>query len=545
MALHVPKAPGFQSMLKEGARFFSGVDEVILRNVDACKELSDTTKSAYGPNGMSKMVINHIEKLFVTNDAATIMREIEVQHPAAKLLIMASDMQEKEIGDGTNFVIIFGGQLLQNAAELLSMGLSPVEIIDGYNIALQKAQEILPKLVNTEIKDLYDINVVKRALKSCFSSKQLGNEDFLADLVGNACIKALKDNSTFNVDNVRVCKILGSGILNSTVLKGLVLKREVEGTIGRQTKAKIALYSCPIDIATTETKGTVLIKTAEELKNFSRGEEELLEKQVKAIVEAGAKVVVCGGKVGEMALHFLNKYNIMAVRVLSKFDLRRVARTVGGIVLAKLVPPSPEEMGYCDNVYVDEVGDCSVIKFEQDKEEGSISTIVVRGSTDNIMDDIERSIDDGVNNFKALTKDARLLPGAGAVEIELAKQLASIAETYPGLEQYAIKKFAEAFEVVPRTLAENSGRKSTEVLSQLYAGHQEGRVTLGFNIEPETDVIDVAQKGIFDLYLTKYWAMTYATKAAISVLYVDKIIMAKPAGGPKPKENKDWDNDDE
>jgi len=532
-------------MLKEGARFFSGVDEVILRNVDACKELSETTKSAYGPNGMSKMVINHIEKLFVTNDAATIMREIEVQHPAAKLLIMASDMQEKEIGDGTNFVIIFGGQLLQNAAELLSMGLSPVEIIDGYNIALQKAQEILPKLVNTEIKDLYDINVVKRALKSCFSSKQLGNEDFLADLVGNACIKALKDNSTFNVDNVRVCKILGSGILNSTVLKGLVLKREVEGTIGRQTKAKIALYSCPIDIATTETKGTVLIKTAEELKNFSRGEEELLEKQVKAIVEAGAKVVVCGGKVGEMALHFLNKYNIMAVRVLSKFDLRRVARTVGGIVLAKLVPPSPEEMGYCDNVYVDEVGDCSVIKFEQDKEEGSISTIVVRGSTDNIMDDIERSIDDGVNNFKALTKDARLLPGAGAVEIELAKQLASIAETYPGLEQYAIKKFAEAFEVVPRTLAENSGRKSTEVLSQLYAGHQEGRVTLGFNIEPETDVIDVAQKGIFDLYLTKYWAMTYATKAAISVLYVDKIIMAKPAGGPKPKENKDWDNDDE
>jgi T-complex protein 1 subunit theta len=136
---------------------------------------------------MSKMVINHIEKLFVTNDAATIMREIEVQHPAAKLLIMASDMQEKEVGDGTNFVIIFGGQLLQNAAELLSMGLSPVEIIDGYNIALQKTQEILPKLVSLEVKDLYDINSVKQSLKSCFSSKQLGNEEFLADLVGNAC----------------------------------------------------------------------------------------------------------------------------------------------------------------------------------------------------------------------------------------------------------------------------------------------------------------------------------------------------------------------
>jgi T-complex protein 1 subunit theta len=531
-------------MLKEGARFYSGLDEVAFRNIDACKELSETTKSAYGPNGMNKMVINHIEKLFVTNDAATIMREIEIQHPAAKLLIMASDMQEKEVGDGTNFVLIFGGQLLQNAADLLNMGLSPVEIIDGFNIALTKAQEILPKLVCSEVKDLTNKESVKRALKACFSSKQLGYEEFLSELVGNACMQALKENQTFNVDNVRVCKILGSGVLNSTVMKGMVLKREVEGMVTKASKCKIGLFSCPIDISSTETKGTVLIKSAEELKNFSRGEEELLEKQIKSIVDTGVKVVVCGGKVGEMALHFLNKYEIMAVRVLSKFDLRRVAKTVGGTVLAKVMPPSPEEMGYCDNVYLDEVGDVPVIAFRQDKDEGAISTIIVRGSTDNIMDDIERSIDDGVNNFKALTRDGRLLPGAGAVEIELAKQLSSISETYPGLEQYAIKKFAEAFEVIPKTLAENSGFRNTEVLSQLYAAHQEGKANFGFNIEGDTQVIDVKDKGIFDLYLTKYWGITYATKAAISVLYVDKIIMARPAGGPKPRENKDWDNDD-
>ncbi len=217
-------------------------------------------------------------------------------------------------------------------------------------------------------------------------------------------MQAYKENSAFNVDNVRVCKILGSGVLNSTVIKGMALRREVEGTVIRATKAKIALFSCPIDITTTETKGTVLIKNAEELKSFSRGEEELLEKQIKSIVDAGVKVVVCGGKVGEMALHFLNKYEIMAVRVLSKFDLRRVAKTVGGTVLAKIVQPSPEELGYCDNVYVDEIGDVPIILFKQDKEEGAITTIMVRGSTDNIMDDIERAIDDGVNNFKALTK---------------------------------------------------------------------------------------------------------------------------------------------
>jgi len=545
MALHVPKAPGFQSMLKEGARFYSGLDEVAMKNIDACKELAETTKSAYGPNGMNKMVINHIEKLFVTNDAATIMREIEIQHPAAKLLIMASDMQEKEIGDGTNFVLIFGGQLLQNAADLLNMGLSPVEIIDGYNIALSKVQELLPKLVASEVKDLANKEFVKKAMRACFSSKQLGYEEFLSDLVTDACMQALKQSQTFNVDNVRVCKILGSGVLNSSVMKGMVLKREVEGNVTKATKCKIALYSCPIDISTTETKGTVLIKTAAELKNFSRGEEELLEKQIKAIVDTGVKVVVCGGKVGEMALHFLNKYEIMAVRVLSKFDLRRVAKTVGGTVLAKIIPPSPEDMGYCDNVYIDEVGDVPVIAFRQDKDEGAISAIVVRGSTDNIMDDIERAIDDGVNNFKALTRDGRLLPGAGAVEIELAKQLSTISESYPGLEQYAIKKFAEAFEVIPKTLAENSGFKNTEVLSQLYAAHQEGKANFGFNIEGgDNQVVDVNDKGIFDLYLTKDWGITYATKAAVSVLYVDKIIMARPAGGPKPRENKDWDNDD-
>uniref|UniRef100_A0A2K5N275 T-complex protein 1 subunit theta n=4 Tax=Cercopithecidae TaxID=9527 RepID=A0A2K5N275_CERAT len=486
MALHVPKAPGFAQMLKEGAKHFSGLEEAVYRNIQACKELAQTTRTAYGPNGMNKMVINHLEKLFVTNDAATILRELEVQHPAAKMIVMASHMQEQEVGDGTNFVLVFAGALLELAEELLRIGLSVSEAIS-----------IFP------------------------------------------------DSGHFNVDNIRVCKILGSGISSSSVLHGMVFKKETEGDVTSVKDAKIAVYSCPFDGTITETKGTVLIKTAEELMNFSKGEENLMDAQVKAIADTGANVVVTGGKVADMALHYANKYNIMLVRLNSKWDLRRLCKTVGATALPRLTPPVLEEMGHCDSVCLSEVGDTQVVVFKHEKEDGAISTIVLRGSTDNLMDDIERAVDDGVNTFKVLTRDKRLVPGGGATEIELAKQITSYGETCPGLEQYAIKKFAEAFEAIPRALAENSGVKANEVISKLYAVHQEGNKNVGLDIEAEVPAVkDMLEAGILDTYLGKYWAIKLATNAAVTVLRVDQIIMAKPAGGPKPPSGKkDWDDD--
>uniref|UniRef100_I3M8Z0 T-complex protein 1 subunit theta n=1 Tax=Ictidomys tridecemlineatus TaxID=43179 RepID=I3M8Z0_ICTTR len=486
MALHVPKAPGFAQMLKEGAKHFSGLEEAVFRNIQACKELAQTTRTAYGPNGMNKMVINHMEKLFVTNDAATILRELEVQHPAAKMIVMASHMQEQEVGDGTNFVLVFAGALLELAEELLRIGLS-----------VSEAMSIFP------------------------------------------------DSGHFNVDNIRVCKILGSGIYSSSVLHGMVFKKETEGDVTSVKDAKIAVYSCPFDGMITETKGTVLIKTAEELMNFSKGEENLMDAQVKAIADTGANVIVTGGKVADMALHYANKYNIMLVRLNSKWDLRRLCKTVGATALPRLTPPVLEEMGHCDNVYLSEVGDTQVVVFKHEKEDGAISTIVLRGSTDNLMDDIERAVDDGVNTFKVLTRDKRLVPGGGATEIELAKQITSYGETCPGLEQYAIKKFAEAFEAIPRALAENSGVKANEVISKLYAVHQEGNKNVGLDIEAEVPAVkDMLEAGILDTYLGKYWAIKLATNAAVTVLRVDQIIMAKPAGGPKPPSGKkDWDDD--
>lgn len=545
MALHVPKAPGFAQMLKEGARHYSGLEEAVYRNITACKELAKSTRSSYGPNGMNKMVINHLEKIFVTNDAATMLKELEVEHPAAKMLVFASKMQEQEAGDGTNWVLMFSGSLLEHAGELLHMGLSVPEVVEGFKLAHEKTEELLPKMVCGSVKDIRNYEDVSRAIRTSIMSKQFGNEDFISEIVSQACIGILPVHSQFNVDNIRVCKIEGSGLHSSTWIRGLVFKRLVESDIINVENAKIACYTCPIDMTQTETKGTVLIKTAQELMDYSKGEENLLESQIKAIADTGANCLVAGGKVGDMALHFLNKYNIMVIRLMSKFDLRRLCKAVSATALPKVAPPTPQELGSCNKVYVDELGDTAVVVFKQDTNESAIATVVIRAATDNIMDDVERAIDDGVNTFKALTRDPQLLPGAGATEIELAKRISQYGETLPGLEQYAVKKFGEALEVFPMTLAENAGIKSTELIAKLYAEHQyEGGARMGYDVDGAgVATCDAAEKGILDLFLVKQWAFKFAVNAATTVLKVDEIIMAKPAGGPKPKQNKNWDED--
>jgi len=546
MALHVPKAPGFQSMMKDGSKFFSGVEEAVIRNIDACKEFSGTVATAFGPNGMNKMVINHLEKLFVTNDAATIIRELEVEHPAAKMMILGSQMMEQEVGDGTNFVIILAGELLKQAEDLVRMGLKPTEVAEGYEIACRKALEVLESCACHEIKDAKNNDEVRKAVRTAVMSKQYGNEDFLADLIVKACTAIVPVAQTsFNVDNVRVTKILGSGLMASEVVSGMVFKRSVESNVTKVEKCKVAVYTCPIDSTQTETKGTVLIKSAQELTDFSKGEEDLLEKQIKEIVDSGAKVVVSGGKIGDLALHYLNKYGLMAVRLTSKWDVRRLCRAVNATPLPKLTPPTAEELGYADLVRVDELGDTSVVIFKMEATESKISTVVVRGATENYMDDIERAIDDGVNTYKGICRDGRLVAGAGALEMELAKEVTSYGEKCEGLEQYAVQRFAQALHVVPKMLAENTGVKANVVIAELAAAHAEGKAHAGFDIESDSastlkedgtkHTINAVENQVFDLMVAKYWGLKYATDAAATILRVDQIIMAKRAGGPKPR----------
>jgi len=533
-------------MMKDGTKFFSGVEEAVIRNIDACKEFSGTVATAFGPNGMNKMVINHLEKLFVTNDAATIIRELEVEHPAAKMMILGSQMMEQEVGDGTNFVIILAGALLKEAEDLVRMGLKPTEVAEGYEIACRKALEVLESCACHEIKDAKNNEEVRKAVRTAVMSKQYGNEDFLADLIVKACTAIVPVAQTsFNVDNVRVTKILGSGLMASEVVSGMVFKRSVESNVTKVEKCKVAVYTCPIDSTQTETKGTVLIKSAQELTDFSKGEEDLLEKQIKEIVDSGAKVVVSGGKIGDLALHYLNKYGLMAVRLTSKWDVRRLCRAVNATPLPKLTPPTAEELGYADLVRVDELGDTSVVIFKMESTESKIATVVVRGATENYMDDIERAIDDGVNTYKGICRDGRLVAGAGALEMELAKEVTSYGEKCEGLEQYAVQRFAQALHVVPKMLAENTGVKANVVIAELAAAHAEGKAHAGFDIESDSastlkedgtkHTINAVENQVFDLMVAKYWGLKYATDAAATILRVDQIIMAKRAGGPKAR----------
>lgn len=525
---------------------YQGLEEAVYRNIENCVELANTTRTSFGPTGQNKMVINHIEKLFVTNDAATILNELEVAHPAAKMLCLASKQQEQEAGDGTNLVLMLAGELLHQAEELLRMGLSVTEVAEGYELAMEKALEILPTLVIGKVEDMANSEQVRQPIRSSVMSKQFGNEDMLATLITDACQMVLPKSHTFSVDKVRVLKIVGAGMHSSSAVQGMVFRRAAESDLQHVGggDVKVAIYSCPLDVLQTETKGTVLIKTADELRNFSRGEEDQMEAHIRSIAETGVKVIVTGGKVGEMALHYVNKYGLMVVRLMSKWDLRRLCESTNSTALPQLTAPTAEEIGHATEVKMDEIGGTNVVIFRHDRTDSAITTLVLRGATDNILDDMERAVDDGVNCFKALTRDPRMLAGAGATEMELARQMTQHAETLSGLEQYAIDKFGRSFEVVVKSLAENAGLKATDVISKLYAQHNEGKKHAGLVFEGEDpEVKDAVAENVKDLYLVKHWAIKYAATAAITVLKVDQIIMAKPAGGPKPKENKNWDED--
>lgn len=556
MSLKLPQAPN-SGLFKQGYyQSHSSADGAIIRNIEAVREISNIVQTSMGPSGRNKIIVNKHGRTFVTNDAATMINELEIVHPAVKVLIMASKQQEFEMGDNTNLVIILAGEFLNIAEKLLNLGLSVSEIVQGYNLANKYVMEKLDTLVVNKVESLSDSDELMKVTKAVVSSKQFDLEPVVSKLIIDAVKLVLnpKRPNAFNVDSIRTVKIMGSSLANSQVIKGMVFPRQPEGSVKNvRTKSKVVVFSCPIDISTTETSSTVLLHNAQEMLDFSKDEEKQLDQMCKEISDAGVKVIIAGASVGELALHYFNKYGILVLKVPSKFDVRRVCQVCGATPLPRLGAPTPDEMGEIDVIETKEIGGDRVTIFRQSEDSISrTATIILRGATQNNLDDVERCIDDGVNSIKGLLKNNQLLPGAGGTEIELSKLVTKYGETTPGLLQLAIKHYAKAFEVIPKILAETSGLDPTEILSKLYSIHSlndNSGLNIGIDIENNSNdgLINVDDELIYDLLSSKKSAINLATEAASTILSIDQIIMAKRAGGPvmpnKPTPQ-NWDQDD-
>lgn len=572
MSLKLPQNPN-SGLFKQGYKSYSNADGQINKSISAVREIHQMCLTSMGPCGRNKIIVNHLGKTIITNDAATMLRELDIVHPAVKVLVMATEQQKIDMGDNTNFVMVLAGELLIVSEKLIALGLSAVEIIQGFNMAKNFTLSELDKMVVDEIVDKTSTDELIKVIKPVIASKKFGSEDLLSRLVGEAVSHVLPANSVstpfFNVDSIRVVKIMGGSLFNSSVIKGMVFNREPEGhvkSLPEGGKYKVAVFTCPIDIANTETKGTVLLHNAQEMLDFSKGEEVQIENMIKEIANMGIKCVVAGAGIGELALHYLNRNHILVLKVPSKFELRRICRVCGATPLPRIGAPTPEEIGIVETVKTMEIGGDRVTIFKQESQEITrTSTIILRGATQNNLDDIERAIDDGVAAIKGLLKPngGKLLPGAGATEIDLVSRITKYGDRTPGLLQLAIKQFALAFEVVPRTLAETAGLDVNEILPNLYAAHtvisaedqDEGleqtsdHLYKGVDIQDVSTegVIDIRDEGIYDMLAPKKFAINVATEAATTVLSIDQIIMAKRAGGPAPPQGPkpgNWDQAD-
>ncbi|KAL8435561.1 hypothetical protein ACSSS7_002406 [Eimeria intestinalis] len=439
---------------------------------------------------------------------------------------MAADMQKQEMGGGCNFLLILAGHLLTNADYLLRQGLHLSDVIQGYELALEKIPNFLEESVCLSVDNLKDAKELEPVLRSVLASKPLCVEAGLSGLVSSAIASVMPPNfRDFDPDNIRVAKLQGGQLSQSTVLNGMVITKPPHGTVESKRNCKVMVLACGLECATTEAKGTVLLHTAEDLKNFTKGEEAQMEEIIRGIKNAGVEaIIVHGGGIADVAQHFCNKYEIL---------------TIKGV-------PTADELGVADSIQTTEISSTRVTQILC--RDTRVQTIVLRGSTPCILDEAEKAIDDACAFAKALTKDPRFVAGAGAAEMEVARKLQAVAEKLPGVDQYAVLKAAEAFEAVPRLLAESAGLNAT---AALHAAHATGRLFEGVNVDafvtptgatrtPSAGAkvnmtLDADASGIFDHMQTKAWATRLAFDAAITTLRVDQIIMARPAGGPAPR----------
>ena len=521
-------------VLKEGSRRTKG-REAQHNNIMAARIIAEAVRSSLGPKGMDKMLVDSLGDVTITSDGKTILDEIDVEHPAAKIMVEVAKTQDDEVGDGTTTSVIVAGGLLEKAEDLINKNVHPTVIIDGYNKAADKALETLEKIaIQVEPTDR---EFLKKVAMTSMASKMISeNKEELSEIAVEAVLHIARrrgDKYHADIDNIMVEKKPGESVTDTRLIEGMVLDKEVvhSGMPRMIRDAKILLLESALEVKKTEFDAKIHIEHPEQMESFLREEENMLREMVEKISNAGANVVICQKGIDDMAQHFLARKGILAVRRAKKSDMGKLSKATGGKIVTNLEELSKDDLGYAALVEERKIGDDKMVFIEGCKDPRSVA-ILVRGGTERIVDEAERSVHDALCVVRDVVQEPKILAGGGAPEIEVARELREYAESLPGREQLAVQSFAEAIEVVPVTLAENAGLDPIDILSELRATHEKGETWAGVDVF-EGKVNDMQKLEVYEPLAVKKQVIKSATEAATMILKIDDVIAAGKTKMPK------------
>jgi len=527
-------------ILKEGASRSRG-KEAQHANIMAARIVAEAVRSALGPKGMDKMLVDSLGDVTITSDGRTILDEIDVEHPAAKMMVEVAKTQDDEVGDGTTTAVIVAGELLSKAEDLLNKNVHPTVVIDGYKKASDKALETLEKIAIPASPT--DKDVLKKVAMTSMASKLVAEyREQLAEIAVEAILHvAQKVGSEYraDLDDIMVEKKPGESITDTRLIKGIVLDKEVvhPGMPKRIEKAKIALLDAALEVEKTEFDAKINIETPEQMEAFLHEEENMLREMVDKIVATGANVLICQKGIDDMVQHFLARKEILVARRAKKSDMEKLAKATGGKVVTNIEDIKKTDLGHADLVEERKIGDDKMTFIEGCKNPRAVA-ILIRGGTERIVDEAERSIHDALCVVRDVVQEPKVLIGGGAPEVEVAKALREYAETLPGREQLAIQSFAEAMEIVPITLGENGGLDPIDIISDLRARHEKGETWAGVDVF-EGKVKPMQKLNVYEPLAVKKQIIKSATEAASMLLKIDDVIASgkmkappTPPGGP-------------
>ncbi len=519
-------------ILKEGTQRTTGTD-ARRSNIMAAKVIAEILQTSLGPRGMDKLLIDAFGDVTITGDGATILKEMEVQHPAAKLLVEVAKAMDAEVGDGTTTAVVLAGKLLEAAETLLDEGIHPTIIISGFKKAADYAMQIadeIAKPINVESKE----ELVKVAMNALSSKVVAEAREYLASIVVEACQKAveIRDGKYYlDLDWIKIEKKRGKSLFETQLVDGIVLDKEVvhPGMPRRVENAKIAVLDCPLEIEKPEWSTKITVSSPDQIKAFLDEEAKILKSYVDKLKELGVNVVICQKGIDEIAQHFLAKAGILAVRRVKRSDIEKVARATGAKIITSLRDIRPEDLGYAKLVEERKVGEEKMVFIEGCPNPRAV-TILIRGAADRILDEAERSIQDALHVVRDLYREPKVVPGGGAFEIEIARRLREWGRKLSGKEQLAVLKFAEALEAIPTILAMTAGLDPVDAIAELRRRHEAGEVDAGVDVLG-CKIDNMYKLNVVDPLLVKKNVIKAATEAAIMILRIDDIIAAAPSKG--------------